>query len=199
MIAEVKAPPEKDLFSANKVIPGIYRNVILAALSHYPELRRTRIIFRLKSRHPYPYSARPSLSSFFKKAAEREYIITLRENARAPVLHALLKNLPQKARIGILGHELAHVTQYNSLNRLALFKTALQFFIPSCRRETERQADRICIEHGLREELYEHAVHIRSIPGYAEKRKKINKYYLLPAEIESFLQTIKTNGQPSQK
>lgn len=174
----------------SKRIPGKYREIILHALSFYPELKNLRIIFRLKDYSFYPYSTRPSLASFFRKASGRNYIVTLREKAPPPLLQALFKNLPQKAKTGILGHELAHIVQYNSLSKTGLIKTALGFFISSFRKKFEWHADLLTIRHGLGNALYEHAAYIRSIPGYTEKRKAINKNYLHPAEILTLLKRL---------
>jgi hypothetical protein len=56
----------------------------------------------------------------------------------------------------------------------------------------ERGADKGAIEHGCGQQLYKHALYLRSIPGYVEKRPAINKYYLKPYEI---LELLKLNKE----
>jgi hypothetical protein len=173
----------KKEYGKNKKIPPKYEKPILMALSFFPELKDTHIEFRLKDNYPVPYGTKPSPGSFMKKAARRKYIITLREKAEHPMWLALFKNLPFQAKVGVIGHELCHVIQYNNCSRTELLKTTLNYIKASFQRQIERSADQMAIEHGLGMELYAHAAFIRSIPGYVEKRKEINRNYLKPAEI----------------
>jgi hypothetical protein len=175
-----------------KKIPKKYREVILKALSHYPELQKVRIRFRLAKRHPVPYGTRPGKLSFFKAPENRTYVITLLEKARKPTKKALFKNLPPEAQLGALGHELAHVVQFKDLSRSQLARTCLLFTSMYQRRQIERDADIKTIEHGLGSELHAHAVYIRSIKGYVEQRKGIDIYYLKPHEILDGLSQVKT-------
>jgi hypothetical protein len=46
-----------------KEIPSKYETVILKALSCFPELKYTRIKFRLKQKGSVPYNTKPVLSS----------------------------------------------------------------------------------------------------------------------------------------
>jgi hypothetical protein len=176
-------PASTEGFSTNKKLPEKYRTVILEALSYYPELKNIHIQFVLKKKHPVPYGTTPSVKSVLKPGTPRQYTITLREEAHGPTSHALFKNLPHEAQLGVIGHELGHVVQYESLGTLDLLKTCILFLTMSKRREMERGADIQAIHHNLGKELYAHAVYIRSIKGYVEKRKEIDIYYLKPHEI----------------
>src|SRR3954465_2846415 len=108
----------KSLHGTNKEIPGKYEEIILKAMSHYPELADVRITFKLKSAHAEPYETIPSVG--FKKS----YSIILLEEAEPPVEKVLLKNLPEEAQLGILGHLLAHVVQYEKRGMASLLKIA---------------------------------------------------------------------------
>jgi hypothetical protein len=170
-------------FGNNKKIPTQYEEVILQALSHYPELKNTHIKFELKNNHPTPYGTSPTPASIFKGIAERIYVVSLLEEADPPIRLALFKNLPLEAQRAVIGHELAHVVQYNRKNTLELMAIGLKYTNLFSRRKIERGADIRTIEHGLGDELYIHAVYIRKIPGYVEKRKTIETDYLKPDEI----------------
>jgi hypothetical protein len=170
-------------FGINKKIPAKYEEPILLALSYYPELKQTHILFEPKKNYPVPYGTAPAPGSIFRKPAHRKYIISILEEHKPPTRWALMKHLPFAAKVGAFGHEMAHVVQYNSFSRWALLKFLLLYTRESFRRKVERAADASTIEHGLGKELYELATYLRRIPGYTQERKAINKNYLLPHEI----------------
>ncbi|HEX8517858.1 MAG TPA: M48 family metalloprotease [Bacteroidia bacterium] len=177
----------KNEFGRHKEIPEKYEEVILTALSHYPELKETRITFCLTNNHPVPYGTAPSFRSILAHPYDREYIITLLEDAKAPMFYALFKNLTTEAQLGVLAHEIAHVVQYNSLNRSELIKFLACYMLPAFQQKIEQAADMGAIIHGFGKELLEHAIYIRCIPGYVEERKEININYLHPSEILEYL------------
>lgn len=177
-------------FGNNKIIPQRYEEIILQALSHYPELITTRIQFKLKNKHPVPYGTSPAPGSVFLSADRRSYVVSILESADLPVKLALFKNLPPDAQRAVIGHELGHVLQYQASGTLQLLKVAAGYANLFSRRKLEREADIAAIEHGLGHDLYVHAVYIRKIPGYIEKRKNIDTDYLKPHEILGALPAI---------
>jgi hypothetical protein len=178
----------KENFGINKKIPPEYEEIILKALSHYPELKHLHIDFVLSDNYPVPYGTKPVITSLMKHRTKREYRITLLDQAEPPMLHALFKNLPKAGKLAVLGHEIAHVAQYNTCSSATLLRLPLLMTIPAFLQQFERDADRLCIAHGFGAELYFHAVFIRNIPGYVKERKNLNRNYLKPNEI---LQVLK--------
>jgi hypothetical protein len=174
-------------FAANKIIPALYEEEILTALSHYPELIATRIAFVPADKASVPYGTKPTFSSCFKPNGKRLYIITILERARYPESKALFRNLSFSMRVGVIAHELGHVKQYEQVGVFGLFKTFARFAMPKQKRLLERDADMAAIRHGMGRELLQHALYIRSIPGYVEQRPAINRDYLMPDEIEHLL------------
>lgn len=174
-------------FGNKKIIPPLYEREILTALSYYPELKDVKIKFRLSRFTKMPYGTKPTLCSYFRSKENRTYIITILEKADEPEKEALFSNLTIDMRISVIGHELAHVHQFNECDRKELLKKTAEFFVHRTRRRIERGADLLAIKHGLGEGLLRHARYIRSIPGYLEKRPNINEEYLKPAEISYFI------------
>src|ERR1043165_7583209 len=170
------------IYFDNTEIPADYQDEILKALTHYPELKGVHIIFRKKRQHPVPYSTSPSLWRILT-GRTRKYTITLREKAFGPTQKALFKNLTPEMRRGVIGHELGHVVQYESMSNLELLRFCASLVNRSNQQKFERGADTIAIEHGLGEGLHKHAVYIRSIDGYIKERPEIVINYLAPAEI----------------
>jgi hypothetical protein len=176
-------PVLKKEFGKNKEIPPAYEEVILRALSHYPELKETHIKFQLKDKHPVPYGTTPTIGSVLKAGKNRSYVISLLEEADLPTRQVLFKNLPEEGQRAVIGHELGHVLQFVKSSPAGLLKKALQYVHMNSRRDVERGADIQAIEHGLGFELYVHAVYIRKVPGYVQQRKEIETDYLKPQEI----------------
>jgi hypothetical protein len=160
-------------YGPNKDIPLEYEEIILKALYHYPELQDVRIAFKLKPVHCEPYETIPLVG--FKKS----YSIVFREEGPAPLEKLLFKNLPEEAQLGILGHLLAHVVQYEKKGLVSMIKLASG----TPERKVEREADVITIEHGLGFELYTFACFVRGIPGYLGERNEVDVNHLHPNEI----------------
>jgi hypothetical protein len=178
----------------NKKIIKKYEEPILTALRSYPELKDVRIHFKTVKKHPVPYSTSPSFNSLFSSKQKRIYHVYLLEDAKGPEEKALFKNLKFEGQVAVIAHELVHVLQFHSCSRAELIKMALQYPFPGKKRELERDADKGAIEHGFGKHLYEHALYLRSIPGYIRKRPELNMYYLQPFEI-----LLRLTRQPKQK
>jgi hypothetical protein len=170
-----------------KEIPAKYEKVILNALSHYPELKDTRIRFELKKKHPAPYGTTPELKTIFGNIYDREYVISILEHAEPPMFYALFKNLTFECQTAVIAHELAHVLQYDEMDRGELLKFLIMYMIPPFQQKVEQAADMQAIIHGFGQELLEHAIYVRCIPGYVEERKDLNRNYLKPSEILYYL------------
>jgi hypothetical protein len=177
----------------NKVIPDKYAKPILTALSHYPELNYARIYFKLTDQHPVPYGTTPTFLSLFRRPAKRIYYITLLEKSNSPEEAALYKNLPYEGQVAVIAHELMHVLQFNNCTVSELLKVMLLYPLPFFKKKIERGADVGAIQHGFGEQLYKHAVYLRSIHGYTRKRPDINKYYLKPDEIRININSMKNS------
>ncbi|MCD6017026.1 MAG: hypothetical protein K0S53_147 [Bacteroidetes bacterium] len=177
----------------NKIIPLQYKEPIMTALSSYPELEDCRIHFKLTNKHSVPYGTAPTFSSLFKKTREREYTVTLLEEASEPDNSALFKNLSLDKQEAVIAHELFHVLQFQNATGPRLLTLMLLYPLPSFKRKIERAADSGAIDRGYGSGLYNHAVYLRSIPGYVQKRPEIEKYYLQPNEIILYNEKIKTH------
>ncbi|MDI9341653.1 MAG: hypothetical protein QM534_13870 [Sediminibacterium sp.] len=138
----------QDTIYLNKTIPVEYREVINIALQYYPELKRINIKFRLK-RARSPLSARPTLWAVFRQSSKRKYIITISRHSYKKLDPVLLKNLSFNSQIGVIGHELAHVSFYQSKRGLYFIKLVLMQLSPRVLDAFEFATDKTCIERGL--------------------------------------------------
>src|SRR5258706_1444640 len=110
-------PSEDSLnqYAHNKQIPGEFRLPILTALSHFPELKDIHINFVVEKAYT-PLSTKPAFRSMVKRKGHRIYIITISNQTIDTLSHLLYKNLTFTERVGIMGHELSHVVDFNNKN-----------------------------------------------------------------------------------
>ncbi|MCI5057991.1 MAG: hypothetical protein MRY83_17900 [Flavobacteriales bacterium] len=168
-------------FGINKTFPEKYELAILLALSQYPELKDTRIDFEEKMVHA-TMVARPAPLSLFKDDSKRRYKIFFnkKENKEGLILEGFSLN----AKVGVIGHELAHIVYYINTKSLRIIRDGVNYSRNKFRRSFERATDYRTIEHGLGWQLYEFsqvAINRRSVSKkYLERKRSI---YLLPEEI----------------
>lgn len=171
----------------NWVIPQQYEAVILEVLTAYPELRDTHIHFIAAQHGKVPYGTKPVPASLLRRPEKRVYHITLLQQAGPPMRHVLFSFLTAEMQKGVIAHELIHVLQFRNCSRLQLLKRMAGYAFQPFRRKLERAADKGAIDRGYGQQLYQHAVYIRSVPGYVEQRPAINTDYLLPDEILEYM------------
>ena len=146
--------------SSLKTIPAAYQEVIHTALTYYPELDNTKIKFRIK-KQASPLTARPTIFSVFQKASKRKYIITISDKTNSKFSSIILKNLSFNSQIGVLGHELGHISFYGKKRGLYFLKLTLMHLSKKSIDTFEYTTDMICIEHGLGYQLLSWSKEVR--------------------------------------
>ena len=73
----------------------------------------------------------------------------------------LLKNLNTNSQIGVIGHELAHIYEYNSKGSAFFFRLAIKHLSRRKMDEFEYNTDRQCIEHFLGYQLFAWSQEVR--------------------------------------
>ena len=143
-----------------KRIPIEFNAVIKIALNYYPELNRSNIIFRIKKQSA-PLAARPSLISVFRKGSKRKYIVTICNRLDSRLSPILLKNLNTNSQIGVLGHELSHISDYNSRYGIYFVRLLCMHLSKKAMDKFEFATDKRCIEHGLGYQLLSWSEEVR--------------------------------------
>lgn len=144
----------------NKIIPTEYEGVIRLALLYYPELDKTKIIFRTK-RQISPLTARPSILAVFCSASQRKYIITISNKNDSKFSNIFLKNLSINSQIGVIGHELSHISHYNRRYGMYFIKLLFMHVSEKAMDKFEYNTDMLCIEHGLGYQLLSWSKEVR--------------------------------------
>lgn len=132
----------------NKIIPKEYSDQIKLVLLYYPELCKTKIKFKVKY-NLAPLAAQPTLWSVFVKPSKRKYIVTISDGTIKKFNPILLKNLSTNAQIGVIGHELGHIAEYNSKRGFFFIALALKHLSKRSMDTFEYNTDKRCIEHHL--------------------------------------------------
>ena len=173
----------------NKLMPTEYASVIKLALMYYPELAHTHIKIRVK-KQPSPLTARPSVWAMFQQPAKRKYLITI-SNKVAPQFSAiLLSNLSFIAQVGVIGHELSHVVDYNNQKGRYFIKLLAMQLNSKAINKFEYATDMRCIAHGLGYQLLAWSTEVRlklnlvQWKGIKELNKPGNERYMNPESIK---------------
>jgi hypothetical protein len=128
----------------NKNYPEAFEKQILMALSHFSELSDVKISF-IEAPISTTMNCRPEILSLFQNA--RTYIIRI--NNKIDFEGILLEDVPFKAQIGIIGHELAHVLDYEAGSMLRVIKRGIDYALPSSKKNFEHEIDLLTIKKGL--------------------------------------------------
>ncbi|MDT8416333.1 MAG: hypothetical protein RQ864_00865 [Lutibacter sp.] len=151
----------KSNFGKHKTIPQAFENQILIALSYFPELKDTKIDFKLKNRTT-PLATRPTFLSMFRSAKKRTYVITISKKSTNYLDAIVLKNIGYNAQIGVLGHELSHVSDYLNKGFGEMFTVATnEVFSKKKIDKFEFNTDLNCINHGLGYQLLDWSIQVR--------------------------------------
>ena len=170
----------KPEFGRNKVYPKQYEQEILIALAHYPELKEVSIHFLIEDGKA-AHSTRPMIGTLFGKKAKRVYYVFISSDMPDDLKPTLSANLTYNSRIGVMGHELAHIAWYESKNTFQLMGVSVAYLFKSYRENMEKDTDRSAIQHHLGYQLLSwseqvHPSHIADGRG---------NQYLSPEEIKA--------------
>ena len=173
----------KNDFGANKTIPNEIELECLTALSYYPELKNTKIVFKFGS----PMStmvSRPRLKSIFRSGNKREYQIIVRKPGTSK--NGLeWSELSFNSLIGWIAHELGHIVHYSYKTSGGVLFTGIKYAFPAYRRRLERFTDNLVIQHDLGYSLLEGTDYTINYSNAKPHYKKyLQKYYLSTTEIK---------------
>lgn len=172
-----------------KKIPELYQPIFNQVLSYYPELDSIRIIVK-EAKISSSLNARPTpFSLLFRRRENRKYKIRI--NVKKGDSLALFSEATIKAQIGVLGHELAHIVDYNHRSLGGVFKRLFSYTTIKGKEKYEKEIDSMAVHAGLGEELHAWSSYVLNESNatklYKEYKRKV---YLEPEEIEIILREI---------
>lgn len=178
----------------NKQLPQGYEKEALIALAHFPELKNVPIRFKIIKSFA-TLKTRPAFWSLFKPKGKRSYVITISNQTQQKLMPISFEYLPELARIGIIGHELSHVSDFSKKTAWQSMMVAFGHLSRHYMDSLEFHTDKICIEHGLGNELetwsrfVRNTMHTTYWRGADFVNVVNNKFerYMNPSTIERFL------------
>jgi len=177
--------PAVSKLEINKIFVGKYKIQCLKALMFYPELKNVNIEFR-EAEIGTTLAARPVITSFFNTDYERKYEVIFNNATHCEVPFS---DLPEEGQIGILGHELAHILDYETKSFGQLLVTGCFYINAHSIRNYERGIDLVTVERGLGEKLYDAYYYILEESEASLRYKNFKKFtYLEPHGIMEVLQ-----------
>ena len=189
-------------FRNKKEIPPQFEKPILTALSYFPELKDVHIVFRIKKAYS-GLTTKPNFAGVFKRKDHRTYIITISNETIDTLKPLLLQNLTFEQQVGVIGHELSHVVDFNSNNFPQTIGVGIGHISKKYLDKMEFNTDRICIHHGLGNYLLAYSKHVRETMhvhnwrggDYVNKGNGNGKYerYMNPDTIEKTMQEMQTH------
>lgn len=174
----------RDHLGENKEFLPDFELATLVALMHYPELKETAIVFKEKTLKS-TMAARPKGLQVLRSKGKRTYVIYINtsESVKVPV-----DSVSFNAKVGVIGHELAHVLDYEQKSSLRVIGNGFGYVSKKFRAKFERATDQRTIDHGLGWQCYDwshYVFHYKNIPPeYLEYKKKT---YMGYEEIEQQL------------
>ncbi|MFD1769926.1 hypothetical protein [Sphingobacterium suaedae] len=182
-----------DTWTNNKKIPNVIREPILTALSHYPELRQTRIdfVFTQKLRKSI-MAARPIAASAIGLRNQRRYQILIRPVFKLAHTIEPIHHVSPQVLIGWIGHELGHIMDYETRNAWGLIQFGILYGLSKKYvRKAERIADTYAVERGMGGYIIATKQFILGHSGLPDKyRRKIARLYLSPDDIVALVASL---------
>lgn len=183
--------PAKTSFTHVHCLPEI-ESPLLAALEHFPELQDVDIRFKYKNIKTTMVS-RPTFFSLFSK--RRTFVICIDNRVRKNQ-GISFQEIPAVAKVGLLGHELCHIVDYQTMSSLKIVGMGFKYAFSSNHYAVESHVDKLTIQKGLGHELYEWTDFVLNGSSATEKYKTFKKInYLALAEILLEIEKLETPAQ----
>jgi hypothetical protein len=150
-------------YGFRKEIPAAYKMPILIALSHFPELRRTRIRFRVRHARS-PLTTNRDWSYYFSHfgLGRRAFVVTISDKTIPRLTPILFGNMTAEARVGVAGHELSHVSSFQRIDLFGWLRLGIGHLSARYVDRMEFGTDSICIAHGLGYDLLAWSCFVRN-------------------------------------
>lgn len=175
-------------FGFNKKVPKEIQSNFYTAIGYYPELKDINIKVRY-GRIKTTMQCRPRWDFIFHKKENRSYVIYIGNKIKED--HGILyKHLPLNAQIGVIGHELAHIVDYRTMNNLQMIQFGIDYLKSNKKKEIENRTDLIAIHRGLGYQIKAFSKYVFEDSGASFKYLSYKmRYYFRPNQINEILAT----------
>jgi hypothetical protein len=162
------------------------------ARKFYPELNDVTIDIVFKSIKT-TMAARPRLSFLFISKDKRKYKIII-NNDYYKYKGVRFEELSLNAKVGVFGHELAHILDYETKSRWTVLQTGVNYLFKKGKKRLESKVDYIAIERGLGWQIFDFSDYVLNRSDCCPDYKKLKEeFYFNPGEIFFFIDQMKYN------
>lgn len=181
---------------ANKSIPKEFEKQILTALSYYPELKDLHIEF-IRSNIKTTMACRPTTASLTRRY-NREYVITIDNDNEGQGI--TLDDVPYNAQIGVIGHELGHILDYENRSSTNIASLGIDYATGHYPSNFEKGVDKLTIKRGLGWQLYDWSDFVLNKSKASKEYKEFKRRtYLTPEEIKQQIEQNSFYGAALKK
>jgi hypothetical protein len=157
-------------------------------------LQNTKIKIQF-AKQKIPFTATPSALNFFKQRKNWRYVIHVSNGDTSLLSSIFYRNLSSITQSGVLAHELSHVVDFETHNRLYLVKVLFTHLSPHLLDAFETNTDKIAIQQGACRYLlaWKEAVSSQldeSIFNRKRKKQTARKRYLTAKEVLQYSKNI---------
>lgn len=129
----------------------------------------------------------------------RSYVVIISNKTIKRLTPITFQNLPEAARIGVIGHELSHVVDFSRKTTWQSLLVAAGHFSKRYMASLEFNTDKICIDHGLGEPLYNWSSYIRQTMNttnwrgvdFVFKPNRQRERYMNPGTISKYIDVVR--------
>ena len=182
--SEPKVQKQEQGVSRKKIntTPAAYQKAFETAFAAFPELDPSKIIFKT-TKIKTTLNTRPVFGDvIFRKRDNRKYVIRINAQNKDSII--TLDEVPFGAQVGILAHELCHITDYQNRSFFGIFSRLMSYLSKKKKEKFEKEIDLEVINRGLGKELYEWSVFVQDHSDATSHYKKFKRdVYLEPDEI----------------
>ena len=126
-------------------------------------------------------ASRPAFKVLFQSKENRTYNVCINNSGR--LKDALFSEINFNEQIGVIGHELGHITDYTRKSNWQIISTAFKYlFIPKYKIKLEAQTDISTINQGLCWQLYDFDNFLINKSTVSERYKKHKKKFYMSAQ-----------------
>jgi hypothetical protein len=186
----------KQEYGQRKEYPVGYEKIILYSLSYFPELKNIRVHFKVRKTGA-PLSSSPSWGGIFRSAKKRTYMVFIRDGGDSSMFSSIFARASMPGKIGIIGHELCHVSYFSGKSGLGLMGIGISHISKPYMDRFEFRTDSNCIAHGLGYYLKEWAGMFDKMfmdsdmkDPFKNSNTPTGERYMSAATIEKYIQKI---------
>lgn len=182
----------KTQFGKNKIYPANMEKLVLYTLSFLPELAEHKITFKVRPKGA-PLSSRPAWGTLWRSARKRRYMVFIHQGQDTSFFGSLFSRASIPAKIGILGHELCHVSNFSRKTSMGLLGIGVAHISKPYMDRFEFNTDSLVIEKGMGRYLREwtgmfDAMFSGSGDPFKNKNTPTGERYMSAATIERYMQ-----------